>query len=60
MICLMFFVVTEPLKISHYSKISHYNKYYPNFAIIKKPKSEEFQFSKKVLHITPIFCNSVM
>ena len=33
--------------------------YFPSFGMIKKPKSEEFQFNKKVLHIMSSFCNSV-
>ena len=33
--------------------------YFPSFGMIRKPKSEEFQFNKKVLHIMSSFCNSV-
>ena len=47
----MFFVVSLPLNIGL--------MYYPSFSMIRKPKSEEFQFNKKMLHIMSIFCNSV-
>ena len=29
--------------------------YYPSFGMVRKPKSEEYQFNKKVLHIMSIF-----